>query len=148
MVIDPTRSYKNRPYYEGPFKVLRRIKGGTYQLLDHDQTLYHRAVAPFQLKPVIRDPRSDPDSYVVERILQHKGPPTKRQNLVRWKNLRPEEDSWEPSAHFNDVQVIADYWNRVHTNLDPASPLGEGDVVLTSRSSPRLRATSQHALTI
>ncbi|KAH9263665.1 hypothetical protein BASA83_012935 [Batrachochytrium salamandrivorans] len=29
MIVDPVRSSKNEPYYLGPFKVLRRTKGGS-----------------------------------------------------------------------------------------------------------------------
>ena len=52
MVKDPTRSTKLQPFYEGPYKVLRRNRGGSYLLLDHDNTLLPRPAAPVHTKLV------------------------------------------------------------------------------------------------
>jgi hypothetical protein len=127
MLHDPTRSNKNRAVYEGLFKVLERTRGGSYRLLDHDQSLHPRAVAPSQLKLVSKDPSHDPVSLVVDRVLDHRGPPSKRHYLVRWKHLPDTENSWEPAKNFDDDQIIADYWATLHDRPDPIS--GGGDVV-------------------
>ncbi|KAH9244023.1 hypothetical protein BASA81_018607 [Batrachochytrium salamandrivorans] len=77
MIVDPVRSSKNEPYYLGPFKVLRRTKGGSYEILDSDNTLFPRNVAPSMMKLIQRNAIDDQDTYVVDKILKHKGPATK-----------------------------------------------------------------------
>jgi hypothetical protein len=126
MILDPTRTKKTNPVYEGPYKILRRTRGGSYQLLDHDQQLYQRSVAPAQMKLVSKDPSQDPLSFVVDRIVNHKGPASRREYLVRWKGRPASEDSWEPVINFDDEQVIRDYWARVSSN--PRSHLAGGNV--------------------
>ncbi|KAH6595999.1 hypothetical protein BASA50_005472 [Batrachochytrium salamandrivorans] len=56
MIVDPVRSSKNEPYYLGPFKLIQR------NTID------------------------DQDTYVVDKILKHKGPATKRSYFVKWKH--------------------------------------------------------------
>ena len=126
MLHDNTRSNKNRAVYEGPFKVLERIRGGSYRLLDHDHTLHPRAVAPSQLKIVSVNPSHDPVSLVVDSILAHRGPRSKRQYLVRWKHLPESDNSWEPAENFDSDQILADYWDNLQ---DPNSISGGGDLV-------------------
>jgi hypothetical protein len=55
MVKDPIRSSSLQPFFEGPFKVLRRTRGGSYMLLDTDNILYPRPVAPIHMKLVSSD---------------------------------------------------------------------------------------------
>ena len=125
MVKDPTRSSKLEPYYLGPFKVLRKNRGGAYLLLDSDATLFQRAVAPEALKLVRKDPKHDEVSYVVEKILKHRGPQHKREYLVRWKSMPSSEDSWEPAENFNELDCLRRYWSK-----KPLSPSEENNVVL------------------
>ena len=111
MVTDQWRSSKKEPRYEGPFKVLKRTRGGSYQLLDTDGTLFARAVAPMHMKPVSKDPAHDALSYVVDCIIDHRGPPGSREYLVRWKSFSKDHDSWEPVKNFDDLAVIINYWS-------------------------------------
>ena len=98
MVKDPTHSTSLQPYYEGPYKVLRRNRGGSYLLLDHDSSLLKPPAAPSQLKLVSRDPIHDVESFVVDHIIQHCGGPTRREYfLVKWKHLDSSHNSWEPA---------------------------------------------------
>ena len=113
MVVDPTRSSKTQPYYEGPYQVLKKTRGGSYQLLDSDRTLYPRPVAPSQMKIVSRKSQDDADAFVVDKILSHRGPTNRREYLVRWKGFDSSEDSWEPYTNFIDQQVISDYWSNL-----------------------------------
>ena len=112
MVLDPRRRSKKEPRYEGPFKVLKRTRGGSYHLLDTDNTSYARAVAPVQMKLVSKAPEHDAVSFVVDRILDHKGPANKRQYLVRWKSFGKDQDSWEPHTNFDDIRCLNDYWSK------------------------------------
>jgi hypothetical protein len=93
MVRDPTRQNKMEPVYKGPFKIIRRTKGGSYELSDLQGTPVARAVAPSMMKPIVADPSLNADTCVVDTILAHRGAPAKRQYLVRWKGLRPDRDS-------------------------------------------------------
>ena len=133
MLIDPRRSQKTEPVYIGPFKVLRKNRGGAYLLLDSDGTLFQRNVAPSQLKLISKDPKHDALSLVVDRILAHRGPPSRREYLVRWKSLPKSEDSWEPASNFDDLQCIRFYWQAHSSNR--VSTLGGGNVVPNSPST-------------
>jgi len=53
------------------------------------------------------------ETYEVERILNHKGPRSKRQYLVRWKGCKQSEDSWVPARDFSDRGYIEEYEERV-----------------------------------
>ncbi|KAF9408008.1 hypothetical protein BGZ76_005949, partial [Entomortierella beljakovae] len=60
--------------YEGPFKVVKRTVGGSYQLRDATNALLKRNYSPEQLKPVDRmldDLDTDDTSYEIESILSH-----------------------------------------------------------------------------
>ncbi|KAH6575759.1 hypothetical protein BASA62_001766 [Batrachochytrium salamandrivorans] len=71
-----------------PFKVLRRTKGGSYEILDSDNTLFPRNVAPSMMKLIQRNAIDDQDTYVVDKILKHKGPATKRSYFCQMETLR------------------------------------------------------------
>ena len=149
MVIDPTRSTSMQPYY-GPFTVLRRSRGGSYLLLDSDNTLLRREVTANQLKLISKDKKDDPLSFVVDKIINHRGPASNRQDLVRWQGYGSDEDSWEPFVNFNDHTCIRAYWSArqalsqpdatiTTTTVDtPATqinlPLGSGPITRAAAS--------------
>jgi len=116
MVIDPVRSSKNEPFYIGPFKVLRRNQGGAYQLLDTDNTLFPRNVAPSAMKLTRINPIDDEASYVVDKILDHKGSPSSREYLVKWKHFDDSFNAWIPTTNFDDLSVIDKYWSDKQTH--------------------------------
>lgn len=49
--------------------------------------------------------------YEVEAVLDHRGPPGKREYYVKWKGY--EEKNWEPIVNFNSDVCIRDYWKNV-----------------------------------
>jgi hypothetical protein len=55
MAVNFTRKYKMEPRYEGPYKVIRRNRGGAYVLMDRDGEVLGRNYAPSQLKMVLSD---------------------------------------------------------------------------------------------
>ncbi|KAG0307459.1 hypothetical protein BGZ99_001437, partial [Dissophora globulifera] len=55
MTLDPILGDKFRPRYKGPYTVVRRNQGGTYELKDGTRKLLPRHYAPSQLKFVIDD---------------------------------------------------------------------------------------------
>jgi hypothetical protein len=123
MAIDATRSSKLDPVYEGPFRVLRRTRGGAYELLDTDGTLIKRRFAPSQLK-LIRDPKPKPthDVYIVEDILDDRvdsdGNP---EYLVKWKGFDDSDNTWEPRTNFIDLDIIKRYERR-KVESEPSRP--------------------------
>lgn len=110
MVLDPVRSSKSEPFYLGPFRVLRRNQGGAYQLLDSDNSLFPRNVAPSQMKLTRVNPVDDEASYVVDKVLNHKGSPSKRSYLVKWKHFDDSFNSWIPATNFDDLAIVEKYW--------------------------------------
>jgi hypothetical protein len=123
MTVPSIRANKAEARYEGPFTVVRRTAGGTYQLLDADGQLLARNYAPSQLKLIALPPgdtgvpgsfaskqTSADRTYVVEKIMDDRKQGGQRQYLVRWAGFSEQHDSWEPDTNFHDVQVIQDYW--------------------------------------
>jgi hypothetical protein len=78
-----------------------RASGGVYELVDHLGYLYSSKVAPKHIK-YVSDAKIPEDHFEVEKILNHRGTPTKRQYLVRCKGYAPEHDSW---ANVEDISV-------------------------------------------
>jgi hypothetical protein len=114
MTLDETRTSKLDPVYEGPFRVLRRNQGGSYELLDADGTLLKRRFAPSQLK-LIRDPKPKPthDVYIVEDIVDDRvNDDGHVEYLVKWKGFSEDENTWEPKEHFIDINIIKKYEDR------------------------------------
>lgn len=114
MLNTESRTSKLRPKYEGPFKVLKRTKGGSYTLLDSTGALYPRNVSPDKLKVVSLPPSPDSSSYEVEKILKHRGPVGNREYLVKWKGYSAKSNTWEPAANFESPLIIQQYHDRVN----------------------------------
>ena len=113
MLNTESRTSKLHPKYEGPFKVLKRTKGGSYTLLDSTGALYPRNVSPDKLK-VVSLPPSSSSSYEVEKILKHRGPVGNREYLVKWKGYSAKSNTWEPAANFESPLIIQQYHDRVN----------------------------------
>ncbi|KAI9335101.1 hypothetical protein BDR26DRAFT_866188 [Obelidium mucronatum] len=114
MATTERRSSKDEPRYEGPYKVMRRTKAGTYVLLDRDGHLLHREYSPHQMKLISGD-LSD-DWFLtgsVAAILDHAEVDGATVYLVRWENLPKEETSWIPYSDFQDTVMITNYHKRL-----------------------------------
>lgn len=116
MIQDVVRGSKTEPYWVGPYRILKKSRGGAYSLLDAAGRLLGRPVPPSQMKLVSAPPQpalaravadQDPGapSFDVDKILKQRGKEGQREYLVRWK------DTWEPEANFDDQQVIQDFWD-------------------------------------
>ncbi|KAG0221948.1 hypothetical protein BGW41_006287 [Actinomortierella wolfii] len=137
MAIDPIAGDKLTPTYEGPYVVVRRTKGGTYELKDGTGDLLGRKFASSQLKLVLDD-LNDSDIYVVETILSHR--PAEEgegvEYLVKWENFPDEANTWEHEGNFIERQCIEDYWKRAPevdnalNRSQPLSPFDYSDAVL------------------
>lgn len=49
------------------------------------------------------------ETYEVEAILDHRGPPNRREFLISWKGYSSEEDTWEPRQNIDEGPLIAEY---------------------------------------
>lgn len=84
----------------------------------NDFTLLDRRLPIDQMK-VIRGPSfrkptasSDDESFVVNRILNHRMRGREHQYLVKWEGYNSDEATWEPADMFNDEGTIRRYWQE------------------------------------
>ena len=112
MATDPVRENKLSPLHEGPYKVVRRNRGGAYILMDHDNVLLRRNYAPSQLIAVPKpsQPIDNEQVHTVERIVDHRKTRGKLQYLVKWRDFSETYNSWEPESSFFDPLPITIYW--------------------------------------
>ena len=113
MIVDKTRASKTDPANEGPFKVIRRTIGGSYELEDLDGAILSRRYPPRDLIPISNNTLFEEESYEVEKVVNHRH--TENNELeykVRWKGYSAAHDTWEPFANFDSVKPINDYWDR------------------------------------
>ena len=66
------------------------------------------AIPCLYYKPKAQLPTTD--TYVVEKILQHRVRRGRREWLVRWRGFGPEGDTWEPASSF--VGFMHQDWKR------------------------------------
>jgi hypothetical protein len=116
MMIDSERKNKLEPVYLGPFKVLRRNRGGAYVLQDMQGSLLPRNVPASHLKLVSKDSMYDEASFDVEAIIDHRGAENQREYLVKWKHYGPEYNDWIPTENFDDIALVTQYWERRRSN--------------------------------
>ena len=110
MILDPERSSKSEPKYIGPYTVASKEKGGVFRLLDSSQALLKRKVPISQMKLIsAKDEKAE--TFIVERILKHRGPEGARQYLVKWLGYPAAQNTWEPASNFEDLAMITKYWN-------------------------------------
>ncbi|KAF8920928.1 hypothetical protein BGZ58_004231, partial [Dissophora ornata] len=108
MSLDPIKGDKLSPRYEGPYIVVRRTTGGSYELKDATGELLGRNFAPSQLKLVLDDFEGT-YTYVVDKIFDHREEPGEgMEYYVSWKGYK--EKTWEPQENFIERKCISDYW--------------------------------------
>jgi hypothetical protein len=116
MTVVERKSGGLQPEYEGPFKVVRRTRGGSYMLLDGDGKLLNRNYSPNQVR-MIRAPEVNlEETYEVEKILDFT-PSEKKPGtylyLVKWKNYSDSHNTWEPEEHFQDTEIISKFMDNM-----------------------------------
>ena len=112
MTVPDVRDSKLEPRYEGPYKILRRTTGGTYQLLDADGHILARNYAPNQLKLISGTPEFAPTAEV-KSIKEHEElPDGSKQYLTQWKN-KDIPDMWVHYNDFQDTEIIRAYHDRL-----------------------------------
>ena len=104
----PTHKFDVR--YFGPYKVLRKTKGGSYILTTDANTQLPRAFAPKMLKLV--QGKEATNEFFVEDILDHKLVNNQLLFKTRWFGYLPSDDTWEPRSSFHDQAVVDNYLSR------------------------------------
>ena len=111
MTSNSVKTGKGSARYEGPYKVLRRAMGGSYELTDSQGALLPRKYAPNQIKIVSpADLEDERESFIVEKILQHKIESGKKFYLCKWKGYSSASNSWTAEDDFDDLEIIRNYW--------------------------------------
>lgn len=129
MVRNISKSKKSEASYEGPYKVVRITRANGYVLQDRTGALLGRNYKVSELKLITDALETSAASYEVQRILNHRGPPSQREYLVRWKNYTADEDTWEPEENFDDMASIQEYWHtRTNVNQSTDNSLAGGYV--------------------
>jgi hypothetical protein len=124
MTLDPIRSGKLTPIYEGPYTVVRRTTGGTYELRDGTGVLLGRRYAPSQLKLVLEDIENQLPIFEIEKILAHRPHPTKRgewEYRAKWTGYAEKDSTWEPEENFIEKKCIRDYWKKYNEQKQESS---------------------------
>ncbi|KAG1391448.1 hypothetical protein G6F60_012563 [Rhizopus arrhizus] len=108
-----SRSGKLAPLYEGPYTVVRKNKGGSYELKDEQNELMHRNYTPSELKIVHIDESNIEDEYYeLEDIRDHRGPSGNREYLVKWAGYGERASTWQKAGDFTDPTIIQKYWDK------------------------------------
>ena len=111
--------------FVGPCKVLKRVNPVAYKLELPESMKIHNVFHSSLLEPYYSDGSYQPPAptvsddehveYTVERILDHGDRIFKRkirkEYLVHWTGLRPENNTWEPEAYLaNCADKLSQYW--------------------------------------
>lgn len=98
-------------------RVVEKTRKNTYVLLDSSGALYQKRVPADHLKLISVPDQylADSDHYEVEKILDHKGPASNRQYLVKWKYYPDSDNSWIKANAFDAPQLIQTYWKGKQT---------------------------------
>jgi hypothetical protein len=122
MIRENKRQGALQAKYSGPYKILRRTKGGSYELLNPLGKHHPTKVSPDLIKRIDGVDNIDPTgSFEVATILDHRGTPKNREYLVRWKGYSNQHDSWEPVDNFNEKRCIVEYWKCMKPKKNPVT---------------------------
>jgi hypothetical protein len=109
--------------YLGPFKILKVIgdKKMAYRLDLPTRFRIHNTFPITLLEPFRGTPEEasklrervdiEPEErhFVVEAILDHRGPTNNRHYLIKWEGYGPESNTWEPRKHLDDGPLLRAY---------------------------------------
>jgi len=110
------RSKKLSGRFVGPYKVVRKVHSGAYEVDLPKESRAHRTISVAHLKRVLTTdefptrPAAGADEqealmdYIVEKVLKHRTSKKKGLELrIRWLGYNSDYDSWEPLANFTDA---------------------------------------------
>jgi len=116
--------------FKGPFYVTGVTKRGNYKLKDALGDELEQSYPRHKIK-VVENSKNPHDSVEVEKIIDHKEVNNKKLFLVKWKDLPDAENSWVPEDHFDTIEIIKEYWNKL-----------EGRPAKRGRGRPRKQVAS------
>ncbi|EIE79091.1 hypothetical protein RO3G_03796 [Rhizopus delemar RA 99-880] len=95
------------------YTVVRKNRGGSYELKDEQNELLHRNYTPSELKVVNMDESNiENEYYEVEDICDHRGPIGHREFLVKWAGYGERANTWQKASDFTDPTIIEKYWDK------------------------------------
>ncbi|KAG1168252.1 hypothetical protein G6F36_012291 [Rhizopus arrhizus] len=107
------RTSKLALLYKGPYTVIRKNRGGSYELKDEQNELLPRNYTPSELKVVNMDESNiENEYYEVEDIRDHRGPIGHREFLVKWAGYGERANTWQKASDFTDPTIIEKYWDK------------------------------------
>jgi len=153
--MDPTRTSKWDPLYEGPFTVSQIHKGGSYTLKDQTGEDLQRRVTTSMLK---RDrPMEDPSGredkeeerkkkeaekaadmikeqeyFRVSAIVRHHLKKGKYEYLVHWHGYDSKSDSWVSEDDFTDTAIVRKYWHK-HADVNKEKKSTQKSVMMKTK---------------
>ena len=120
---------------EGPFTVTKVLSPIVYQLRLPKTWKIHNTFHASLLSPYHENdiygpnfPAPPPDlvqgeeEYEIERILRHRGAPSRRSFLIRWKGYSAEEDSWVPERDLKHAKSALTNYKKLHPSVFPRNP--------------------------
>ncbi|KAK3840889.1 MAG: hypothetical protein J3R72DRAFT_524910 [Linnemannia gamsii] len=140
------RVWTDTKMQQGPFTVVRRTAGGSYELRDGTGARLGRNFAPSQLKLVLDD-YEDTATYEIEKILDHRtAPGGEVEYYVSWKGFT--EKTWEPQDNFVERPYLNGYWrirdpSGTRTLLQPRQTLMNHETQQKEQEPSPLQRTDQ-----
>ncbi|KAG1451370.1 hypothetical protein G6F56_008104 [Rhizopus delemar] len=130
------KSHPNKlaPLYEDPCTVVRRNKGGSYEVKDEQGELLHRNYTPPELKIVTID-----ESAIEELLFELEDI---REYLVKLVGYGKRANTWQKAKDFSDPAFIQKYWRKVQDLRRLENERAE-ELVKRSASSNKKKVTQQ-----
>ena len=106
--------------YKGPFTIDKVDEFNNYILKDATGELVNEKFPLSKIKVVERE--EIPESYEIEKILDHKKVSGKFKFLVKWKGYNHEDNTWESEDNFDSKQIINKYFKSLEKNKQSTKP--------------------------
>ena len=126
LIINP----KFTPKQEGPFTITKVLSPIVYQLRLPKTWKIHPVFHASLLSPYRENevhgknfPAPPPDlingeeEYEIKKIIRHRGTPTTRSFLIRWKGYSAEEDSWVPERDLKHAKSALASYKKLHPSV-------------------------------
>jgi len=141
----PTMTGSLSPSYEGPFKIIRKTRGGSYVLVDETGLLMHRDYAPSELKKASVNKDEEGEIYEIDGIVDHRGKGNNIEYRVRWKGYSQDEDQWLTASQFTHLSTIENYWKRI--GKAPINKRSKNKIINSGNNKPSFRkGTNERSL--
>jgi hypothetical protein len=112
MLVDPVRTSKWDPMYEGPFEIMQQHRGGAYSVKDSLGRKVPRRFTIDMMKFISEEEVNQEQHYSVEAIRDHRIVSNQYEYLVKWKRYPEDENSWVKTKDFNNTLPIKKYWKK------------------------------------